>query len=269
MAENVSIDALWGKAETPTVLVMQIILGLFALIILFNIKKIITYPRYAEDIAKISIQVLFVVGFLTIFYFTHVIDIEHTVFVAQLQYIVSTVYNESIQLMLTWIQPFFEGLLPSTMSAQKPDSSTLHFTSTNVSHYMYQQSFAFAKHMVDESIRKQLAQTTLPQTDDSRIIENNNEVKVRAMGLVVSVLTVVVCIVLMFKFLGYDLNLFHSLFECTVLLLSVMITEYTFLSLVTENFKAADPNLVRFYFFQAIQERARDQYKRDQYWQKQ
>lgn len=263
MSSSVSVDALWHKPETPAVFIIQGILLLFFLVILINIKRIIKYPRYPEDVAKIAIQVLFVVAFLTIFYFTHVIDVEHHVFVKQLKYIVSTVYNESIDLVLHWIQPFFEGVLPAQMSTTEQHPS-VQVTSQQVSHYLYQQSFAFAKHMIDDSIQQHLRNNPIPPTDDSSIEENNNEVKVRAMGLVISVMTVVVCIVVMFKFLGYNLNLAHSLPECCVLLFSVMCTEYIFLTLVTEQFLASDPNLVRFYFFASIQDEALHRAKNQQ-----
>jgi hypothetical protein len=168
---------------------------------------------------KIFMQVLFVVTFLSLFFFLYVVKIEKDIFQHQIDFVVDNLYDE--------FQTTIDIAVPRQLQKQMKEEILDYLNTVKTSSETY------------DDIRKQ-----------------NEDVIDRTKRLVFIFVTVFVACMIAVFLLKFCIDLKLHIVENMIALGAVALTEFLFLNLVTKRYIAANPNHVKLYFAQRIHDYA-------------
>lgn len=168
---------------------------------------------------KIFMQVLFVVTFLSLFFFLYVVQIEKEIFKDQIDFVVDNLFGE--------FQSTIDIAVPRQLQRQVKAEMLEYLNTVKTSPETY------------DDIRKQ-----------------NEDVIDRTKRLVFIFVTIFVACMIAIFLLKFCVDLKLHILENTIALGAVALTEFLFLNLVTKRYIAANPNHVKLYFAQRIHDYA-------------
>lgn len=168
---------------------------------------------------KIFMQVLFVVTFLSLFFFLYVVKIEKDIFQDQINFVVDNLYGE--------FQSTVDIAVPRQLQRQVKSEMLEYLNTVKTSSETY------------DDIRKQ-----------------NDDVIDRTKRLVFIFVTIFVACMIAIYLLKFCVDLKLHIVENVIALGAVALTEFLFLNLVTKRYIAANPNHVKLYFAQRIHDYA-------------
>ena len=171
--------------------------------------------NWLNETVKIFMQVFFVVAFLSVFFFTYITSVEQEIFVAQVDIVVDDLYNQLAQ---------------------------------NIDLFLPQQGQTLLK----QQLKTYLQAMKIAPTDDSSIINQNNQIIATTKNLVIVIGVIVLGIIVSLIVLGFCTHLPFQITENIIVLVCMGLTEFTFLNLVTKNYIASNPNHIKMYFLQQV-----------------
>lgn len=170
------------------------------------------HPWITEALS-IAIQVSFIFGFLTVFFFAYVQGVEKTEFKSQLELVVDSIYDQ------------MEPEYMKKKDIKNPEQASV-----------------IAAGLIDyaeESI------THKNQKIEAEINKQNKSIKYKAFKLLVGVIVILVAICSIILLLGFCVQLGTHVKEAMLVVIFVGITEFTFLMVIAKNYISADPNRVK------------------------
>lgn len=165
------------------------------------------HPWITEALS-IAIQVSFIFGFLTVFFFAYVQDVEKNEFKNQLEIVVDSIYND---------------MIPQKQSIDKKTSVVV----SGLIDY------------IEENIKQN------SQKVESDINNQNKSTKYKAFKLLVAVIILIVAISSIILLLGFCVQIGTHVKEAMLVVIFVGITEFAFLMIIAKNYISADPNRVK------------------------
>jgi hypothetical protein len=183
---------------------------------------------WVEHAASIFMQVFMIFMFLTIFFFVYVVKVEKEQFVEQINFIVDN-------LMQDWGR-----ILPVIMPLDRKKSA-----------------------QIKEDVILDLNRTLKTQREkagkNTDIQDKNEQVKKLARFTLISVGIFVGVGFLALFLLHFCVRPIHHFWENLALIGVIGLVEYLFLQDVASNYRAADPNKVKLYILESVQEFAEQQ----------
>lgn len=163
----------------------------------------------------IAMQVMFAFIFLTVFYFTYVVDVEKEEFATQIDYVVDSIVEEA------------HNGVDKTL---KDIGGTRYTVLSGV-----------------DGLMAGLEQDAIDSTQDQNksIKDRNADVVTKSMNLLALTCTPLFGVSVILTILGYCTGMLESVKQGLIAVAFVALTEYTFLTVVTSKYKSADPYEVK------------------------
>lgn len=160
-----------------------------------------------DFIVKVTLQLVMIFGFLTLFFFNYVNKVEKEEFVKQVNFVVDDLVYK---------------YLPTTRLSQQQ------------------------KDLANEQIDKMAEDSAIKSKSENEGVERENELtKNKGYTYVISFLLFVITLISVVLVAGYCLDLKHDLKEVLIIVLFVALVEFTFLTVIARNYISADPNAIK------------------------
>lgn len=169
----------------------------------------VEHPWITEALS-IAIQVSFIFGFLTVFFFAYVQGVEKNEFKNQLEMIVDSLYDD---------------IYPQYIKTQNPEKASVIISG-----------------LID-LIEENIKQNTKKSEDD--INKQNKSTKYKAFKLLLGVIIIMVAICSIILLLGFCIHIGSHVKEAMLVVIFVGITEFAFLMIIAKNYISADPNRIK------------------------
>ena len=176
--------------------------------------------------SAISIQIMFVFAFLTVFFFVFVQKVEKEEFVSQMNIIVDDIMED--------IGQEFSNLVKEKSIFNTDNEDSLIIISGIID-------------LVQDKISLEA------KNDIEYVLENNHQVKLKAFKSLMSFITIIVVLITILFLFGFCIPIQYQIKEAMLIVIFVGLTELAFLKVITQNYISASPNKVKRSFAQAIQ----------------
>lgn len=177
---------------------------------------------YISKIVEMSIQILFIFSFLTIFFFMYVIKIEKEEFKHQMEYIIDTFMND---------------ILNDILNNKRLNNID------NIKNIDNIDNVNIVLNGIIEITKEKI------KNDSENIVkevqEINKKIIKKAYKSVIIFTVIIILFILMFLLLGYCLNLRYDIKEAFIIMIFVGITELIFLKIIASKYISANPNAVK------------------------
>lgn len=177
---------------------------------------------WLDESVKIFMQLCFVVTFLSLFFFLYVVNVEKDIFVSQIDFIVDNLYDD--------FQTNLNKVVP-------PEANPwIH------------------------ALLLQFVDSYQPNNQNYQSIEQRNQqVLDKTKTIVITFCVIMVSIVAAIFLLRFCTNVKQHIIENLIVLCCMGLTEFLFLTLVTRQYLVVNPNRVKYYILDAIQQYAQSQ----------
>ena len=182
--------------------------------------------NWITNVSAISIQIMFVFAFLTVFFFVFVQKVEKEEFVNQMNIIVDNIMEDIGQ-----------------------DISNL-VKEESIFYTMNEDSLVMISGIIDLIEEKNSLDA---ENDIKYVLENNHQVKLKAFKSLMFFITIIVVLITILFFFGFCIPIKYHIKEAMLVIIFIGLTEFIFLKLITKKYISASPNNVKRSLAQAIQ----------------
>ena len=172
--------------------------------------------NWVTDGVTISIQVVFVFAFLTMFFFVYVQELEKMEFVSQTNLIIDDIMKD------------FEEKIPILINKQS---------------LIGKENVLIIINGLIDVLQEKMSNDSVSTVKD--ILEKNHAVKLKALKSLMSVIIILVVASTVPLLIGFCLPIQYQIKEAMLIIIFVGLTEFIFLQVIAKQFISADPNKIR------------------------